>query len=746
MFPEDWATSLMASDIFQGMTWACIVYHQANFTEGVGRVYSNRNPTVEFLVDGIQDEVPAVGATDTVKSDKVTRRLGQNLADFAWWYLAKHTTVGEERLDYDSYKAAYNLMATGITPPDDAPDRYKPMYFRGHADGMFESTDNINRILEEINFAWNGGIAEVGGTIHLRPGSDAPIVRTIPLGEVIEEPSTKYGPTLEERANATTMRLSEASDVGYREYDLGEHIDTQALARDGGEKLVVDLGTRAFINRAVAAHYCQVVDARIRREALEIVARVIPGDAFENHKVLPFDRVAYTNLQGNVVNEKFIVLRRVMEPDWSMTFTLLKAPDGRFDRDHELPYLPTYEDIPVAGVIPTPNLPTVRKRVVPKGEGDVAVFVTFDFENEDWDHILQIWDMDSDGNLINSLFYREIREPLVIFEAPAEDTYLYRLWLLGNDGRRSETPAQGTFDVSYDLDNLPGSLILVRAQVVLGFIQFIVQGIKDRRAEGVELRYTRVGTDSTVSPMDIDTEAKWAAAPRMAVEPIIPEYGNSNEHSLIEAFVPEDGLYKIYGRIITKQGLTNPDRQGPISALGEYTLARTTASGGIPPTVPTPLDWEGVSNRMGVLEVLPQHILVYDPDNPRTMRYTEWNGNEGWAFGRVGTRTPPPSFRQNWIVLQKAQAVRVRIRGTLFAATGAGFRNASATLSFVWKPSATGVQTKVQASVLASTHTGEFVTPWVNINENVKEIAALIELNNQWTGFGLTAFALESES
>ena len=108
-----------------------------------GRIWSSRRPTVEFLVHGIHDDVPAVGSTDTALSTKVTRSIGANLADFAWWYLKNHTTVLERRISYDSYKKAYNLCATAITPPADAPDRYKPTYPRAETNGIFESTDDV---------------------------------------------------------------------------------------------------------------------------------------------------------------------------------------------------------------------------------------------------------------------------------------------------------------------------------------------------------------------------------------------------------------------------------------------------------------------------------------------------------------------------------------------------------------------------------------------------------------------------
>ena len=602
--------------------------------------------------------------------------------------------------------------------------------------------------------------------MHFVPGSDEPVVRTFTQDEVIEEISTKYGPSLEERANTTTMRLSQCEDEDYREYDLGEHEDTAALTRDG-EKLVVNLGTRRFISRALEAKYNQVVDARIRRNTKEIVLRVTPGPDFENHKILPFQRVQYSNQAGDIVDQKFIVLRRVMNRDWSMTFTLLAAPDGRFTADHTLPLLPGYPQIPVnppATIsLPVPTAPVIRKRVFITPEGNARVLVIFDFAHDGHFHVLKIWEQirtaDNNATTGDLLYWREINTLIAYFDAPKEGTFEYELRTRDPATLRVSAPFSGNFMVSFDTANLPGALVYQGAQRALGLLQISVTGITNIITQGVELRGYHVPLGSTsTDPLVLDTEAKWASAPRIASDPIIPNYGGDSKFSLLTMFIPVTGRYHIFGRIVTNTG-----RQGPISDLRTHSVSATITEGGPlpplppPPEVPTTLDWRGTINNMAILAEMPKNIIVLD--FPRlNISFLRWNGEEGWPFGSLGSvgASGAPFFQQQWLNISPTASLQVRAKVDWFIPPGtvaSRYRRWRFIVECGYRgPGATSSAPEVSGKVTLENVTHEpigaidrtITTPWVSLPGTITYIAGRVTLATGFAGIGFTGLTLET--
>jgi len=209
-----------------------------------------------------------------------------------------------------------------------------------------EDLENLDRVRDEMDFAWAGRVVLDGGRLFFTPGSDTNPVAVFDnsTGDTV---SATPSPRLTERINAATMGLSESRVHRFRPWNDGAEIQHRPAINRDGRKLCRDLGDRPFVTsptraailltillRAADANAVYTRRERIRdnAEALSIRPgqRVVLNDPLRN--LNPVDPDSSRPHIGNADGRYMRVLARKVDLlGGTVDFALVEHFDGTYD-------------------------------------------------------------------------------------------------------------------------------------------------------------------------------------------------------------------------------------------------------------------------------------------------------------------------------------------------------------------------------------------------------------------------------
>ena len=202
--------------------------------------------------------------------------------------------------------------------------------------GAISAADDVERVEEELDFAWAGSVVELGGRLSFRPGADVASSGTITAvnGEAL---SVAPPPPRSERINGASLSLPASRIHGGAGYSLPELMDETAVALDGAA-LVEDLGEAAYLSSPTAARRVLRTMLRASRAARGRRYRVQAGSSGSWLSVRPGRQVTVTDSTQGLADAGFLVVGTVLAPDTgTLELDLLEQSAGTFVDEIELP-------------------------------------------------------------------------------------------------------------------------------------------------------------------------------------------------------------------------------------------------------------------------------------------------------------------------------------------------------------------------------------------------------------------------
>ena len=145
-------------------------------------------------------------------------------SDVRYWFMRERRGLPAADFDNDSVREAQEICAQSVDVLLPAGQRsqyhnYPETVLRYTLDGVITSADDVGSTQDEMDFAWQGQVINVGGAFHFKPGSERTPVRTLNVQrEAISIDSATVFPEIGELINELSCTLE--SSGGSRLDDL----------------------------------------------------------------------------------------------------------------------------------------------------------------------------------------------------------------------------------------------------------------------------------------------------------------------------------------------------------------------------------------------------------------------------------------------------------------------------------------------------------------------------------------------
>ena len=566
------------------------------------RKFWDKWPQIEFVLDGIKITWPG----------QTTPTFTRNAAALRYWFETERRGRPVSAFDEQSVRDAITYC-----------DETVQSDLRYAIDGIVTAGDGPDVVATEMDFAWQGEVAEINGTLYFYAGRNIPNSEGVSINiknEGIESVGVKPAPALNQRINQVTVTLNQSRDHNWLTHDIDAIKDTDAIERDG-EVRPSDIGNKVFISNPNTARRLMAIALRRARASAVYTYRLRPGDDFENCQIYPNSLVLLTDEEYGLEASRMLVIQTSLAEDWSVVLSMIEFPDNIYDDTTFLPPLQARQLTEARPINPdTPSGLSVRNEVSITQDGNIKTLIIAEWDIRPFQTVCQIEGL-TDG-------FRNTQisaDNQVIFDVPTEQTY--RVTVFHRSTRRIDGD-------SVDAETTPDWSVLAPPEPVVntiraypGFAHIILESISNRDIIGLEARYNFEDISSTESLDAITTEDQWTAADRLDISTLVPSI--NGQGMFIAILIPETGYYRISGRYVTRQGLL-----GDIGDFGTKIFSAPVENQGT--FVSQPL-FGGTFENMDVYG-LPVAGLVYDPGSTTLQRRT-WDGRDGWPFGPVPSGT-----------------------------------------------------------------------------------------------------------
>ena len=538
-----------ASDVSaEGLSWVYFKLTQNDY----GRDFDNRRyngiPTIEFVVKGLK-----VSAGRDPSGAKV---YTENAAIIRKWWLTERRGINFNRINRTYYRAAVSRCDTTIDISNLTNFDSSAMQtdlVRYTINTLIHSGDDVTRVEQDMDFAWDGSIVDWDGEYLFRPGGDRTSVKSIVGADIVEEPRYRPGTTLNTNRYLCELPQSEWHD--YLPYNI--LVDDTGRQDYDGSVQTLNLGTTSMVtNPAQAANLLRSAARRARASSsLELV--LMPGDDFGNSEIVPGDKVTVNIPDIAVTNQDFLVLDTKVLAGWAVRVSLTEWGADWFNDDVSLEHYSPRQVIPIAGGgLPVPN-PTVLITAAQNEDGSFIWYALVTVE-------ASIWQMNVQYKPILDEVFQESTTAntsiILVLNEPGKWEFVVRY--TSRDGRRSR-PVTVEADATYDV-HLPPDPVLARKTIENGFLRYVFTNLGPF-VNGVEIAYTYANIGDAV-PGTIADAAAFVAAEQLGQYSIVPANTLIDERTVIDSF-PSIGQYNLYARVRDIAG-----RYSGIIRLGLETL------------------------------------------------------------------------------------------------------------------------------------------------------------------------------
>lgn len=321
---------------FIGISWVAIRLFQPRYGgDTIPDPFWRRVPEIQFLVKGIH--ISWLGQPSPTWTE--------NAAALRYWLETERKGIPSEVIDPMSFAAAFRTCNAPVNFSD-VPAQYADfttsLANRYSINGIATSEHRIEDLQYEMDFAWQGNIAEAGGVLHFNAGADRTVRFNLDETDTVSMGPIQTAPALQDRLNALSMSILQSRDHKYLPAKIPVVEDTDAFDRDGEYYLPLDIGQRMFIDGPIRAAWMTYIGLREARGSMRIPVTLRPGTSdapFAYLGILPGNWVTYSNAEHGLSSTLFQVAARTVHEDMTVSLQLEEQFRGNFAENLILPPL-----------------------------------------------------------------------------------------------------------------------------------------------------------------------------------------------------------------------------------------------------------------------------------------------------------------------------------------------------------------------------------------------------------------------
>ena len=540
----------------KGLSWVYVKLTQNDYGRDIDSRRYNRIPNIEFVVKGLK-----IGAKRNPNSGAKT--WTENAAIIRKWWLTERRGINWRDINNAYYNAAVQRCNTTIDISN--LDNFDSTAMQSNlkrytVNGIISSGDDVVRIEEDMDYAWDGSVVSWDGEYLFRPGGDRTSVREIVPDDIVEEPLYRPGTILNSNRYLCSLPQSEWHD--WLPYDI--RVDDIGKQDYDGTVQTLNLGPAAFVSNPAQAANLLRSAARRARASSSIELTIKPGDAFESASIVPGDKVTLSLPEFGISDQDYMVVTSRVLAGWAIRVVLAEWGGDWFDDSLSLEHYSPRQVIPTSGrrlVAPSPV--TVLIAAATDGDGKFTWYALVTAPESLFELYIRYKHADSENYQEWSSFSHQ-----TVINLTQAGFWDFEVHHRSRDGRVSpatEVRAEATFDV-----NLPPLPVLARKNFSGGFARWVFSNLGPF-VNGIEIAYTYEAPGSTSLP-GLLNEAGWDAADKLGQYPIVPAKRLTEERTVVQ-LLPSFGSFNFYAR-----GVDIAGRETGLVHLGlvDYTLDAPT--------------------------------------------------------------------------------------------------------------------------------------------------------------------------
>ena len=319
------------------------VANQLRENDGATRV------TLTLFVDSLttRDETRVWDGSAWISVDDATNDIpvwSNNASDIRYWFMRHRRGLPAADFDNASIRDAEALCGESVNVL--IPLNLRSQYAnypenvnRYTIDGIITSEDSAGNTEDEMDYAWQGQVINVGGTYHFRPGKERTPVRTLNVAEdAISIESTSVFPELNDLINELSCTLEQSAAHDWTTFPVLPLVDT-FLQNAQGFRIAPDLGHMRFISNVSTANRLMATMLRRARATHKFVYTVKPGDNFEWFGYVPTDRIRINDAENGLDDYLAEIVSLTANEDWTIQLEVQASPNGIYIDSVALPPL-----------------------------------------------------------------------------------------------------------------------------------------------------------------------------------------------------------------------------------------------------------------------------------------------------------------------------------------------------------------------------------------------------------------------
>ena len=281
--------------------------------------------------------------------------------------------------DGSAYVVEFDRYTEGLPAGINPGNREDPVRLALEADatssrfgvsGVISAADDVDRVEEELDFAWAGSVVEQGGMLCFRPGADGVSAAAIDTSLASQSAvSVEPPPPLEERINAASLSLASSRIHGGGGYSLPAIEDAVSLVADGGIASR-DLGEAALLSSPTAARRLLSTALRASQASGIYRYRVDAGDAGAWLSLRPGRQVTVTDAAQGFSDASMLVTGATFIRDTAtVELDLVEQSSGTFRDAVALPVRAQRSVSRALARVEEPDDLELRELLAPNGDG-----------------------------------------------------------------------------------------------------------------------------------------------------------------------------------------------------------------------------------------------------------------------------------------------------------------------------------------------------------------------------------------
>ena len=522
--------SFNAADVSaEGLSWCYIKLTQNDYGNDLETRRYNKVPNIELVVRGIK--------ISAGRDPAGTKAFTENAAIIRKWWITERRGIDYRLIDRTYYRAAVARCDTMIDISNLTNFDSSAMstdLARYTINGLIHSGDDVTRIEQDMDFAWDGSVVDWDGELLFRPGGDRLSVREITGEDIVEEPLYRPGTTL--NANRFLCDIPQSEWHDHLPYTLT--VDDTGKQQYDGSVQTANLGRVDLVSNPAQAANLLRSAARRARASSSLELTVMPNDDFVNTTIVPGDKVTINIPEIALVDADFFVMDTRVLDGWAMKLVLVEWGSDWYDDTLSLEYYSPRQVLTV-GRLTAPTPVTVIIAAAQNADGTFVWYALLTMPSSVWQYHIRYKPTSNNDDWQEATTAGN--QTTVQLNAAGEWTFEVRSQ--SRDGRQSPaTTVKAT--AGYDI-SLPPVPVLARKTVQDGLVRYVLNNLGPF-VNGIEIAYTFADLGDPV-PGALADGAAFEAATQLGQYAIVPAGSLTEERTVIDS-LPELGQYNLYAR------------------------------------------------------------------------------------------------------------------------------------------------------------------------------------------------------